>query len=390
MRSQRRTGRDVRGLAEPHGTGRGTEPAAERVPGVAEGPRRSSSPWPGWCAGRDVDLAGILDAMAGAVGRRAWPCWSTAMAPDPRRRLAAATCSRRRWWCVSTPPGRGRTGRPRRAPSCVDAGPVPGTVGRGAPRRLVRPSGLLERIDGQDWWFRCHFLPVAPARCRRAPADGWVLEFEGLATLADVWLNGTTCSTPRRCSPAAAAVAALAADNELCLRFAALDPGARPPAVPAALEDQGGRATRTCDGSGPHCSAGSPGGGPSPAGRAVAARAPAAGRHRSRSTAGGSGHRAAVRRTTSSTGRVTVELGARWSGAPGPRATGGHPRGRRGACWHAGRRPHGIGLAVRRRGRRGATSSAGGRTPTAPNRSTRSAPSSPGSHSHSARSGSGA
>ena len=49
-----------------------------------------------------------------------------------------------------------------------------------------RPSRRPDRLDGQDWWFRCRF--AGPAGRRRP--DGWVLELDGLATLADVWLNG--------------------------------------------------------------------------------------------------------------------------------------------------------------------------------------------------------
>jgi beta-mannosidase len=99
---------------------------------------------------------------------------------------------------------------------------VPGTAAWS-----LRTAGLsdppLELLDGRDWWFVGRFAgPDAPD-----PADGagWILELDGLATLSDVWLNGqhllrsesmyTSWKVP---------VDGVDADNELCLRFAALTP----------------------------------------------------------------------------------------------------------------------------------------------------------------------
>ncbi len=46
-------------------------------------------------------------------------------------------------------------------------------------------DGSAERFDASDWWYRTHFLtPDA------ADGDAIVLGFDGLATLADAWLNG--------------------------------------------------------------------------------------------------------------------------------------------------------------------------------------------------------
>lgn len=56
---------------------------------------------------------------------------------------------------------------------------VPGTVAS-ALRALGR-TWELPTLDGRDWWFRCG-VPGAPG--------GWLLELGGIATIADVWVNG--------------------------------------------------------------------------------------------------------------------------------------------------------------------------------------------------------
>ena len=103
---------------------------------------------------------------------------------------------------------------------------VPGTAAgalraAGSWRPGVDDSELL---DGRDWWFRSRFADPG--------AGPWLLRLHGLATLADVWLNGShllrsenmflghVCNVDR-----------LEPENELCIRFAALDPvlaGKRP------------------------------------------------------------------------------------------------------------------------------------------------------------------
>lgn len=63
---------------------------------------------------------------------------------------------------------------------------VPGTVASAERARGVLPE--LERVedyDASDWWYRCRFSTAAPAK-----GDAAWLVFEGLATLAEVWLNG--------------------------------------------------------------------------------------------------------------------------------------------------------------------------------------------------------
>ncbi len=124
------------------------------------------------------------------------------------------------WSCVSTSPGE-RTGPDDlEGPDLrwIDAD-VPGTAA-GALRSVGATDPSLARLDGQDWWFRCRFAgPGAPA------PDGWVLEADGLATLADVWLNGVhLLHSESMFASHRSAVTGLAADNELCIRFAALAP----------------------------------------------------------------------------------------------------------------------------------------------------------------------
>jgi len=103
---------------------------------------------------------------------------------------------------------------------------VPGTAA-GA----MRAAGVTgpARIDGADWWYRCRF-PSPPA----APGTRVVLCFDGLATVVDGWLNGEALLHGEDMFlPSEVDVTARlrAADNQLVLRFAALDPllGARRP-----------------------------------------------------------------------------------------------------------------------------------------------------------------
>ena len=64
---------------------------------------------------------------------------------------------------------------------------VPGTAA-GALRELGRwrwGDDDQDLLDGSDWWYRCRF--AVPEGVPRGP---WRLELDGLATLADAWLNG--------------------------------------------------------------------------------------------------------------------------------------------------------------------------------------------------------
>lgn len=91
---------------------------------------------------------------------------------------------------------------------------VPGTVAS-ALRAAGRPLHH-EALDESDWWFRCRF---------KGPGGPYRVRFEGIATLADVWLNGEhvlTSSTMHRA--ATVDVGDLLGDCELVVRCAALGP----------------------------------------------------------------------------------------------------------------------------------------------------------------------
>ncbi|MGA2837929.1 MAG: glycosyl hydrolase [Acidimicrobiales bacterium] len=129
------------------------------------------------------------------------------------------------WSCASTPAGACS------GPADLD-GPdlhwmpatVPGTVA-GALRNAGEAEPSAEWLDGRDWWFRCRF--AGPARVTPGPdsPEAWVLSCEGLATLADLWLNGRhLLGSESMFSRHRVAVGPPAADNELCIRFAALTP----------------------------------------------------------------------------------------------------------------------------------------------------------------------
>ena len=119
------------------------------------------------------------------------PGSDAAAAPAGAPRLGAVSSHRVRpldagWELTGTAPGAADT------PGALDAlapawraALVPGTVGatlrRDGELRLDTPPDL----DAGDWWYRCRF-DAAPVRS----SSRSVLRFGGLATLADVWLNG--------------------------------------------------------------------------------------------------------------------------------------------------------------------------------------------------------
>ncbi|HEX5632522.1 MAG TPA: hypothetical protein VFX50_04810, partial [Gemmatimonadales bacterium] len=98
---------------------------------------------------------------------------------------------------------------------------VPGTVAAAdrAAARLLRPEDA-EDYDAHDWWYHCEFGDDGDV------ADEAVLSFGGLATLAEVWLNGERLGCSRNMFRALELDVGgrLARRNELHLRFAALGP----------------------------------------------------------------------------------------------------------------------------------------------------------------------
>ncbi|HEX7459297.1 MAG TPA: hypothetical protein VF279_01625, partial [Acidimicrobiales bacterium] len=125
------------------------------------------------------------------------------------------------WSCTSSPPGAlADPGDHAELGRGWIAAVVPGTAA-GALRAVGASEVAQERLDGQDWWFRCRFPGPDPAS---APY-GWLLECDGLATLADVWLNGDHLfRSESMFAPHVVPVASLSDENDLWIRFSALTP----------------------------------------------------------------------------------------------------------------------------------------------------------------------
>jgi beta-mannosidase len=110
-------------------------------------------------------------------------------------------------------------------------------------------------LDGSDWWYRCRF--DAPEGALEGP---WQFDLDGLATVADVWLNDEHLLHSENMWVAHQLdVDRLEARNTLLLRFAALAPrpgvgsewgasGTLAPSSPPSCRDRavGGRAQRAC------------------------------------------------------------------------------------------------------------------------------------------------
>jgi beta-mannosidase len=125
------------------------------------------------------------------------------------------------WSCTSTPTG--QCAKPDdldvQARGWMPAR-VPGTVAA-ALEEVGAGEVTQGQLDGQDWWFRCRF----PRPLEVDAPDGWILECDGLATLADLWLNGVhLLRSESMFRSHTVPVPILGDDNELCFRFAALTP----------------------------------------------------------------------------------------------------------------------------------------------------------------------
>ncbi len=113
--------------------------------------------------------------------------------------------------------------RPHRRGGHLEWSPatVPGTAA-GSLRDTGRWSleSPPRKFDSQEWWYRTRFHAEPCAGGERA-----ILGFDGLATLAQVWLNGAALLTStnmflqHRCDVSTL----LAGDNELIIRFSSLD-----------------------------------------------------------------------------------------------------------------------------------------------------------------------
>ncbi|HEX5818010.1 MAG TPA: hypothetical protein VFY20_03985, partial [Gemmatimonadales bacterium] len=99
---------------------------------------------------------------------------------------------------------------------------VPGTVAS-ALRNAGRLPALerCEDFDESDWWFRCRLSAPAPT-----PDERRVLRFDGLASRAEVWLDGERVATSRNMfrSLSVDVSTRLHGEQELAIRFPALRP----------------------------------------------------------------------------------------------------------------------------------------------------------------------
>ena len=130
------------------------------------------------------------------------------------------------WRCASTAPG--AVAAPGDLPGALGdwlPASVPGTAA-GALRSDGVSDPLLELLDGRDWWFVGRFAgPGGPGAPSTPDGGGWILELDGLATLADVWLNGRhLLRSESMFTSWRVPVAGIGTGNELCIRFAALTP----------------------------------------------------------------------------------------------------------------------------------------------------------------------
>src|SRR4249919_480368 len=102
-----------------------------------------------------------------------------------------------------------------------DGAATPAALAAASLRELAHWSlaDAARRFDGEDWWFRCQFA-TPPAQ----DGESLVLGFDGLATVAEVWLNGEPLLTSNNMFLAhEVRLPALRDRNELVLRFASLD-----------------------------------------------------------------------------------------------------------------------------------------------------------------------
>ncbi|MDQ1481223.1 MAG: beta-mannosidase, partial [Actinomycetota bacterium] len=96
---------------------------------------------------------------------------------------------------------------------------MPGTAAGALRAHRTWASGVddAELLDGRDWWFRCRFADPG--------AGSWALRLGGLATFADVWLNGShLLRSENMFLEHTVDIDQLQPENDLCIRFGALEP----------------------------------------------------------------------------------------------------------------------------------------------------------------------
>jgi beta-mannosidase len=142
---------------------------------------------------RDVAAAGAIPVTPDVLDLTAWLVAETA----PREYASPADLDRsaRSWFPAEAP------------------GTVASALRAAGQWDFDRPRDF----DAREWWYRCAFK-------RPAPASSYRLRFDGLATLADVWLNGThILTTSNMFQPHAVDVTSLVGDdNEVVICFGSL------------------------------------------------------------------------------------------------------------------------------------------------------------------------
>jgi beta-mannosidase len=126
------------------------------------------------------------------------------------------------WQLCSAPPGAYDGPEALRRASLVWVAALAPSTAAGCLRaaKLWSLDAPTRRFDSEDWWYRVRF-----ARPQQRPREELVLGFDGLATVADVWLNGEPLLSSDNMFVAheQAVDGRLRDENELVIRFHALD-----------------------------------------------------------------------------------------------------------------------------------------------------------------------
>src|SRR5271155_949468 len=140
----------------------------------------------------------------------------------PRRPLQAMTSlgidllEKAQWECVVTTPGQAEDPDGLAAlPATWFSASVPGTVA-GALSAATTPRSTVRNYDDEEYWFRCKFT---------GGAGVWKLTLNGLATIADVWLNGRHLARSENMfRKVECEVGSLEDANVIAIRFSPLSP----------------------------------------------------------------------------------------------------------------------------------------------------------------------